>query len=398
MKTLKIFLGGLIFLLGVTFAATTKAQPGFRANVSFNDFYVELSPYGRWMTMPDYGQVWIYNEPGFRPYYSNGQWTETDLGYSWSSGYSWGWAPFHYGRWEHDPMYGWFWIPGYEYAPAWVVWSEANGYYGWAPLGFGLNVNIAIGHIPVNRWMYAPRARIGYARIDRYCVPQRRVNVYYQRQRPIVNVHVYNNVRYDRGPVRQHSRPPSYSQNNYRNNNNIDRSNPNYGSRPDRRISESNASPDNIMPQTNQRLQEAPRTGNRAGTLPAIASRPQSGENSNRPSNNMSQRREELRNSQQRIQQRPEQSSSTIGSRPTNRPQNNNRTESRTYNSNSPVNAPRRMEDNRNAHQRVQPRTQSTSQNSRVNRNEPSINRNQNSNMMSQERLQRTNKAESIRR
>ncbi len=274
MKTLKIFLVGLIALVGVAISNTSNAQPGFRASISFNDFYNELSPHGRWTTMPRYGQVWIYNEPGFRPYYTNGQWMDTDLGYSWSSGYSWGWAPFHYGRWEFDPHYGWFWIPGYEYAPAWVLWSQADDYYGWAPLGFGIDINISIGKIPSNRWMYAPRGYIGYSRIDQYCVPYNRVNVYYQRQRPITNVYVYNNVRYDRGPGK-----------NFDNRSNRDRNNNSNGSRPEHRTQDNNNNnrsnagrPQNNRPQNNVPASEnrRPEINNRPNNnRPEIATRPQ---------------------------------------------------------------------------------------------------------------------------
>jgi hypothetical protein len=313
MKTLKFYLIGLMAIFSFTITNSANAQPGFRANISFNDFYNELSPYGRWMTMPRYGQVWIYNEPGFRPYYTNGQWMDTDLGYSWSSGYDWGWAPFHYGRWEFDPYYGWFWIPGYEYAPAWVLWSQADDYYGWAPLGFGIDINISIGRIPSNRWMYAPRGYIGYSRIDRYCVPNNRVNVYYQRQRSVTNVYVYNNVHYDRGPGRNFDNNRNYNDgrrpdrrteyNNdrpsYNNNNNI----------PENRRPEYNRpSNDNRRPEINNRpsIERRPETNNRPEvitrpqprTQPVREYRPQS--NSSRNSSGMTERRERYNRSEAR--------------------------------------------------------------------------------------------------
>ncbi|HZR19586.1 MAG TPA: DUF6600 domain-containing protein, partial [Verrucomicrobiae bacterium] len=49
----------------------------------------------------------------------------------------WGWACFHYGQWVYDPSYGWVWLPGTEWAPAWVVWRQAPDYIGWAPCGPG---------------------------------------------------------------------------------------------------------------------------------------------------------------------------------------------------------------------------------------------------------------------
>ncbi len=67
------------------------------AVVDINTFHSALDPYGRWIDDPQYGTVWISNEPGFRPYYTNGHWVYTDEGWAWVSDYSWGWAPFHYG-------------------------------------------------------------------------------------------------------------------------------------------------------------------------------------------------------------------------------------------------------------------------------------------------------------
>ena len=58
----------------------------------------------------------------------------TDYGWSYESDWEWGWAPFHYGRWYLDQGYGWVWIPGSAWAPAWVSWRYGGGYVGWAPL------------------------------------------------------------------------------------------------------------------------------------------------------------------------------------------------------------------------------------------------------------------------
>ncbi|MBO9572429.1 MAG: hypothetical protein J7497_09505 [Chitinophagaceae bacterium] len=298
----KTLLIGLIALISVTVSNKVQAQPGFRANVSFNDFYAELSPYGRWVSMPRYGQVWIYNEPDFRPYYTNGRWLDTDLGYSWSSGYSWGWAPFHYGRWEFDPYYGWFWIPGYDYAPAWVVWSQADDYYGWAPLGFGVDINISVGSIPYNRWMYAPVRRIGYARIDRYCVPYNKVNFYYQRQRPIVNVYVHNNVRYDRGPARVDYR--NNYRNDYRNYNNGNGSRPDYR-RPQNDNRQEYADNSTSAPNTGRPRYRGNRNNNL--TPPAANNRvnvaPPQNRNFNNNNEMITQRRASAQNNQPQMQQ-----------------------------------------------------------------------------------------------
>src|SRR6516162_9042894 len=114
------------------------------AEVSYQAFYDQLSPYGTWINYPGYGYVWMPNAgPGFKPYATSGHWVYTDAGWTWNSDFGWGWAPFHYGRWFFDASYGWMWIPGYEWSPAWVSWRTNSEYYGWAPLGPGISVNVA---------------------------------------------------------------------------------------------------------------------------------------------------------------------------------------------------------------------------------------------------------------
>jgi hypothetical protein len=98
-------------------------------------FYEPLAPYGTWIALPEYGQVWIPHDvsPEWRPY-TTGRWVYTDYGWTWVSDQEWGWAPFHYGRWTYVASYGWVWIPGTVWAPAWVVWRHSPGWVGWAPL------------------------------------------------------------------------------------------------------------------------------------------------------------------------------------------------------------------------------------------------------------------------
>jgi Family of unknown function (DUF6600) len=107
-------------------------RPGGQIDVGI--FYDSLSPYGDWVEMPDYG--WSFAprvERDWRPY-TRGQWVMTDDGWFWDSDEQFGWAAYHYGRWINDRYYGWVWVPGTEWAPAWVSWRHGNGYTGWAPL------------------------------------------------------------------------------------------------------------------------------------------------------------------------------------------------------------------------------------------------------------------------
>ncbi|RYG03053.1 MAG: hypothetical protein EOO07_32300, partial [Chitinophagaceae bacterium] len=70
---------GLMLLAGAT---TVKAQDD---NVSLQQFYDELSPYGTWIQDPQYGYVWRpdVDQAEFRPYYTNGRWVMTEYGNTW---------------------------------------------------------------------------------------------------------------------------------------------------------------------------------------------------------------------------------------------------------------------------------------------------------------------------
>ena len=99
------------------------------------DFDEPLSPYGRWVIIEPYGRCWIPSrvDPDWRPY-SNGSWRRTPAGWYWHSDEPWGWATYHYGRWDFNPGFGWYWVPQTQWAPAWVEWRQGAGYVGWAPL------------------------------------------------------------------------------------------------------------------------------------------------------------------------------------------------------------------------------------------------------------------------
>jgi hypothetical protein len=133
-------------------------------DLSYQSFYDQLSPYGSWINYPGYGYVWMPNAgPDFRPYSTNGNWIYTDAGWTWASNYSWGWAPFHYGRWFYEAGYGWMWLPGNEWAPAWVSWRGSGDYYGWAPMGPRISTDVALNSYnpPPNYWNFVPRQYIG---------------------------------------------------------------------------------------------------------------------------------------------------------------------------------------------------------------------------------------------
>ena len=117
---------------------TEAAPPPPAEAVTVNYFYDTLTPYGTWVDVEDYGRCWrptvtVVNV-GWQPYCDNGHWVYTDAGWYWLSTYSWGWAPFHYGRWFHHARFGWCWTPDTVWGPSWVTWRYSDDYCGWAPL------------------------------------------------------------------------------------------------------------------------------------------------------------------------------------------------------------------------------------------------------------------------
>ena len=122
----------------LTPSVEVEAEVQQAPNVSYGYFYDSLSPYGSWVNIEGYGPCWqptvVVANPGWQPYCDRGRWAYTDSGWCWVSDYSWGWAPFHYGRWFHNTRFGWCWAPDTVWGPAWVSWRYSDAYCGWAPL------------------------------------------------------------------------------------------------------------------------------------------------------------------------------------------------------------------------------------------------------------------------
>jgi len=150
-----------------------------------SDFYEPLSPYGRWEDVGSYGRCWIPGGVGadWSPY-SEGNWQYTDAGWYWVSDEPWGWATYHYGRWDSSPQLGWYWVPQRQWAPAWVSWREGSGYVGWAPMGPS-----GQGVVAVNRRGGGPG---GYVFVEerRFLEPVRRTTIVVNN--PVINQTVIN--------------------------------------------------------------------------------------------------------------------------------------------------------------------------------------------------------------
>jgi hypothetical protein len=151
----------------------------------------DLSDNGTWVYVDTYGG-WCWRPrvaAGWRPYYS-GHWARSITNcLTWVSYEPWGWVPYHYGRWSYEANYGWVWLPGSGYAPAWVYWIYGPQYIGWAPagwydcyrpyynwayrpyhrndIGFGFYGRVRVGDIDLRPWTFVTPDTLVYNRVDR---------------------------------------------------------------------------------------------------------------------------------------------------------------------------------------------------------------------------------------
>ncbi len=123
------------------------------------EFDAPLEPYGAWFDTADYGAVWqpdVAAGGDWAPYVDGG-WEWTDLGWYWETDEPWGWATYHYGRWVQLEDPGWCWVPGSDWAPAWVSWRACDTHIGWAPLPPSCRWDAGVG---IGSWVDA-RCDIG---------------------------------------------------------------------------------------------------------------------------------------------------------------------------------------------------------------------------------------------
>ena len=135
--------------------------------------YDDLDDYGDWRDDSNYGHVWFPNQvsAGWAPY-REGHWDWiSPWGWTWVDDSSWGYAPYHYGRWV--TVGGrWGWVAGpvavrAVYAPALVVFIGAGG------VGFGGNV----GWFPLGpREVYVPSYHVSREYVNRVNISNTTVN------------------------------------------------------------------------------------------------------------------------------------------------------------------------------------------------------------------------------
>jgi hypothetical protein len=135
--TIKRGLLAIITMVNLT-GSPARAELEVSATVQIHataEFEAPLTAHGAWVEVGSYGRCWrpAHVVAGWRPYCA-GEWVWTDCGWYWQSDEPWAWACYHYGCWAYEPAYGWVWVPGVEWAPAWVSWRVGGGFIGWAPV------------------------------------------------------------------------------------------------------------------------------------------------------------------------------------------------------------------------------------------------------------------------
>jgi hypothetical protein len=193
---------------GYSASETVEASPP----ASYSMFYTKLEPFGVWRETSTYGYVWqpraAMDSRNWRPY-TNGRWVYTDAGWTWISEEPFGWAAYHYGRWTRLRGIGWVWVPGEEWAPAWVSWRSGNDYVGWAPLPPEARFEHRTGiqhwadnyyDIGPDQYCFVPTREIGTQRIERAVLPAQQNLTIVNQTTNVTNITYNNTTVVNQGP------------------------------------------------------------------------------------------------------------------------------------------------------------------------------------------------------
>lgn len=167
-----------------------------------SDFYEPLAPYGRWVMYPSYGRVWVPHThvvgAGYRPY-THGHWENTEWGWTWVDHHPFGWATGHYGRWFYDSSYGWVWVPGRTWAPAWVTWRSGGSYVGWAPMPPGAAFG-GVYTVYDTSWVFVSYSSFGYGYVGSHLIVGPAYRTCFVSTSPYRETYVVYGRTYYRGP------------------------------------------------------------------------------------------------------------------------------------------------------------------------------------------------------
>ncbi len=188
----------------VTFAAPRPAAASVDVSISYFQDY--LSPHGRWVAAGSYGNCWVPADVagGWAPYV-DGEWVWTDYGWTWDSFDPWGDVVYHYGTWAWVDPYGWVWVPGTVWAPAWVTWAFTDDFIGWAPLPptFVLSASGFVGApvvISQTRYVFVPTTQFVGVNVSRVRVSAAQNTQIFTRATKVTNFKVSGGIVHTNGP------------------------------------------------------------------------------------------------------------------------------------------------------------------------------------------------------
>jgi hypothetical protein len=193
-------------------APETRAPDPSEEDAGYNTFYTKLEPYGDWRETSDYGYVWqpraAEASRDWHPY-TEGRWVYTDAGWTWISEEPFGWATYHYGRWTRLRTVGWVWVPGDEWAPAWVSWRKSDEYVGWAPLPPEASFDRRRGiqnwsdnyyDVGPEQYRFVSTREFGSRQIERTLVPRERNATIINQTTNVTNITYTNTMVVNQGP------------------------------------------------------------------------------------------------------------------------------------------------------------------------------------------------------
>jgi hypothetical protein len=204
MPTLRRILAALA--IGGALALASPPPAAAEVSVSVTFFYDHLAPYGRWVASGSYGRCWApaHVAVGWAPYV-DGEWVWTDYGWTWISSDPWGDVVYHYGTWVWVDPYGWVWVPGTIWAPAWVTWAYTDDYVGWAPVppSFVLSASGYAGGavvVPAARYVFVPSTQFVGVNVASVRVPAPRTATLLARSTRVTRYTVSGGIVHTAGP------------------------------------------------------------------------------------------------------------------------------------------------------------------------------------------------------
>jgi hypothetical protein len=167
------------------------------ARVSFEVFHTSLEPHGTWHDSSRLGRVWrpqAYHA-GWHPY-RRGHWVYTEYGWTWASAHDWGAIPYHYGTWVLEPELGWVWVPGYVWAPSWVVFRAGPSYVGWAPVppGYAVGASVDLRAYDAHHFVVVQGGDFLAERIELHALPPPRARQVLGSTRIVNSLSIENDV------------------------------------------------------------------------------------------------------------------------------------------------------------------------------------------------------------